>query len=208
MSIQETTANAAASAARAYTLPRSTTAAAAEKSQESRKFEDIEDPIEISPQGRLASILASGTEGLIGVAPQADGSVHLEDMMARLSEISTDLQGVLGNKFRTAGIDTSKPIDLETDSHGNVRVANDHPDKEKIEQIFADDPALANDFRGVQSLQSLVSAAEKHLEFIEAYAADPEGAVAQFGVGNNGIETDILLRLADGELSAVDRSLA
>ena len=99
MSIQETTAAAAASAARAYALPRSTTAAATEKSQESRKFEDIEDPIEISPQGRLASILASGTEGLIGVAPRADGSVHLEDMMARLSEISTDLQGVLGKQI-------------------------------------------------------------------------------------------------------------
>ena len=208
MSIQETTTTAAAGVARVYALPRAATAAAPDESKESRGFQGIEDPVEISPQGRLASILASGTEGLIGVAPRADGSVHLEDIQAHLAEISADLQSALSSKFRAAGIDTSRSIDLETDAQGNVRIANDHPDKEKIEQLFADDPELANDFRGVLALQQLVSAAEKHMEFAEAYAADPEAAVAQYGVGNDGIETDILLRLADSELSAVDRRRA
>lgn len=48
----------------------------------------------------------------------------------------------LANAFAKAGIDTSQEIDLAFDYEGNVYVKNDHPDKEKIEQLFKEDRDL------------------------------------------------------------------
>lgn len=48
----------------------------------------------------------------------------------------------LANAFAKAGVDTSQDIDLAIDYEGNVYVKNDHPDKEKIEQIFKEDRDL------------------------------------------------------------------
>ncbi|GLQ29549.1 hypothetical protein [Litoribrevibacter albus] len=44
--------------------------------------------------------------------------------------------------FAKAGVDTSQDIDLAIDYEGNVYVKNDHPDKEKIEQLFKEDRDL------------------------------------------------------------------
>lgn len=201
MNVDATTTATHAWATSAYATSRRAAATTPAESVASRGSAAIEDPVEISEQGRLASRL----NNLFGVSPRADGSIHLEDLQAHLAEISAQLEGTLGSKFRAAGIDTSRAVDLKVGAEGLVRVANDHPDKEKIEALFADDPELANVFRQVLGLQELVTASEKHLAFAAAYAEDPEAAVAQFGVGSRGTETDILLRLAEGELTAVDK---
>ncbi|MBE0533796.1 MAG: hypothetical protein IH626_23475 [Rhodospirillales bacterium] len=203
MNVDATTTATHAWATSAYATSRKAAAIPAEPAAP-QGSEAIEDPVEISEQGRLANRL----NDLFGVSPRADGSIHLEDLQAHLAEISAGLEGVLGSKFRAAGIDTSRAVNLKVDAAGRVRVANDHPDKEKIEALFADDPELANEFRRVLGLQELVTASEKHLEFAAAYAENPEAAVAQFGVGSRGIETEILLRLAEGELTAVDERAA
>jgi hypothetical protein len=200
MNVDATTTATHAWATSAYATSRKAAAIPAEPAAP-QGSEAIEDPVEISGQGRLANRL----NDLFGVSPRADGSIHLEDLQAHLAEISAGLEGALGSKFRAAGIDTSQAVDLKVDAAGQVRVANDHPDKEKIEALFADEPELANEFRRVLGLQELVTASEKHLEFAAAYAENPEAAVAQFGVGSRGIETEILLRLAEGELTAVDK---
>ncbi len=49
----------------------------------------------------------------------------------------------------------------------------------------------------------MVTASEKHLAFAEAYAGDSQAAVAQFGIDGRGIATGIVLRLANGCLTAV-----
>ncbi len=44
--------------------------------------------------------------------------------------------------FAKAGVDTSQEIDLAIDYQGNVYVKNDHPDKDKIEAVFKEQPEL------------------------------------------------------------------
>ena len=45
-----------------------------------------------------------------------------------------------------SGVDTRIEIKLEVDFEGNIKVTNDHPDKEKIEKIFSDNPDIQQEF--------------------------------------------------------------
>ncbi len=49
---------------------------------------------------------------------------------------------LLNNELSMAGVDTSIPVKLKTDENGQVMVTNDHPDKDKIEAMFKDNPEL------------------------------------------------------------------
>jgi hypothetical protein len=60
-----------------------------------------------------------------------------------------------------AGVDTTIEIDLRANSEGKIEVSNDHPDKDKIEAMFANDSKLQQDFvraeiyQGFQKLHAL-----------------------------------------------------
>ena len=77
-----------------------------------------------------------------------------------------DYEKKLANAFAVAGIDTSQTISLTTDFEGKVIVKGDHPDKERIEAMFAEDKDLRNGF--VQTNQ--------HYLFKELYRLNQEWA--------------------------------
>ncbi len=60
--------------------------------------------------------------------------------------LQQQLTQTLASKFEEAGIDTSQTITLKQDSDGSVVVANDHPDKEAIESLFADNDVFTQAF--------------------------------------------------------------
>ncbi|WP_419778438.1 hypothetical protein [Maridesulfovibrio sp.] len=80
-----------------------------------------------------------------------------------------------------------------------MRVKGDHPDKDKIEQLFQDDPDLSNDFRGISALSSLVEAGKEYLEFAKAYEKDPYEAVARFGHLFNGMNNEEFSMIIGGD---------
>lgn len=57
-----------------------------------------------------------------------------------------DYEKKLANAFANAGIDTSHRISLSTDYEGKVIVKGDHPDKDRIEAVFAEDKDLRDGF--------------------------------------------------------------
>ena len=146
----------------------------------------VQDSVAISAVGRLSAKALTA-----GISQDIDPRVF----QAR----SAEFQGELGNRFRAAGIDTTRPIELTVDSTGQVRVANDHPDKAKIEALFAGDTELSNEFRRLSASYSLMKAVEAHLEFAKAYAKDPKAAVAQFSELFSGQKYDVQFRLAENE---------
>lgn len=79
-----------------------------------------------------------------------------------------------------AGVDTKQPLDLQSDAYGNIVVAGSHPDKDKIEALFVNDPAMASRFQKIGSFSRLLKAGEEAVEFQAAYRRDPEKAVAQY----------------------------
>ncbi|MFW5499903.1 MULTISPECIES: hypothetical protein [unclassified Maridesulfovibrio] len=107
-------------------------------------------------------------------------SISLDDLKTGLETSTEKFQDDVNVLFLQNDISTDPPVELTTDSSGNVRVMGDHPQKDEIEQLFQDNPDLANDFRGVSSLNSLVEAGEEYLEFAKAYEKKPYEAVAKY----------------------------
>ena len=132
------------------------------------------------PQGRLIedrlelSDTARETTKLLAALPP------MPDILASFEENAAAFSDQLGNKFRAMGIDTSRPIELAVGSNGQVRVANGHPDKDRIEAMFAQDPEFANRFRELIAATEIKKAVDDHMAFSKAYEQDPQAAIARF----------------------------
>ena len=113
-------------------------------------------------------------------SPGSSGVIRLEDLRAAYAEAFEKFQERLGGLLEEAGVDRSELARLRSDATGRIFVANDHPDKAAIEQLFEDNPELANQFRGLSGLFSLLEAADEHIEFAAAYEQNPDAAVAEF----------------------------
>jgi hypothetical protein len=118
-----------------------------------------------SAGGANDSANASGktaADSLLEVRRQADTS---------LAELSKSLQQVL----KDSGVDTSQPIRLECDGQGGVKVAGNHPDREKIERALAENPELASKFQSLAAEYQQLHSAEKQ-------GTSDAGAAAVFGI--------------------------
>lgn len=89
--------------------------------------------------------------------------------------LQTQLTKTLAAKFTDLGIDTSQAITLTSDADGTVKVSGDHPDKAKIEKLFADTPALTEAFNalaeGSATLKSMTARQSASLVRANGYAA-------------------------------------
>lgn len=133
------------------------------------------DQVDISPQGSLMELLFGGLSGMRG------GNIDLGDLRDSYREEAASFQGSTLAMFKQYGIDSSQEAVLTSDFEGKIRVANDHPDKEKVEAAFEDNPELTNQFRRLSAMGSLLRAADEAAPFQEAYANDPYGAVERYG---------------------------
>jgi hypothetical protein len=75
-----------------------------------------------------------------------------------------------GKLFQDAGIQFPPEPVLQSDFDGNIRVASNHPDKSKIEQIFKDNPELQKNFIKISSDTTTLRAAEHYSEFANEYS--------------------------------------
>jgi len=89
----------------------------------------------------------------------------------------------LTQRLKAAGIDTSKPIALTTTSTGAVVAQDGTADKDKIDALFASDPALSNEYRKISSTETLNALGTEYQPYAAAYQAagsnDARGAVWQ-----------------------------
>lgn len=72
--------------------------------------------------------------------------------------------------FREAGIRVPPEAVLTPDSEGYVSVANNHPDKAKIEQLFHTNKNLRDQFAKVSSDASLLRSAQTYGDYANRYA--------------------------------------
>jgi len=162
------------------------------------------DKVTISDSAKqLASIDSFFSE--LNIPHTPGKSISLDDLKTGLETSTKKFQDKVDILFLENDISTDPPVELTTDSSGNVRVQGDHPQKEKIEQLFQDNPDLANDFRGVSSLNSLVEAGEEYLEFAKAYEKNPYEAVAKYSHIFSGMNVEQFSMIIGGE-EAVTKS--
>lgn len=109
-----------------------------------------------------------------------DGIITGDEIRMALGEAKSAYQNRLRSALSEQGIDTSVPLRLQVDTAGRVVVAGDHPDKSRIEAIFAEDDRLANAFKQTLSLATMLARGEEAVAFQAAYAKDPTAAVARY----------------------------
>ena len=134
------------------------------------------DPVTISDAAQVSSILGTAFR----FDPGPDGTIRVPDIRASYHRELSLVQDRLANALEEAGVDRSQSFELRVDEQGAIRVVGDHPDRETIEKIFADDPSLANDFRYVDATGGLLRAIERHEEFVARWNEDPVRAVEEF----------------------------
>lgn len=89
---------------------------------------------------------------------------------AELPQATAEFAADLGKLFRSAGISVPPDPVLSMDRSGKVVVANAHPDKARIEQLFDDEPEMRNRFAELSSAHQLQRAVENYDDFAAAYA--------------------------------------
>ncbi len=137
------------------------------KAADSPQGRRIEDRVELSGTARETTKL------LAALPPMPDILESFETNAAAFGD-------QLGNKFRAMGVDAGHPTELAVDPNGQVRVTNGHPDRDRIEAMFAQDPEFSNRFRELIAAAEIKQAVEDHMAFSKAYEQDPKAAIAQF----------------------------
>ena len=134
---------------------------------------------------------------------RADGAVHVEDVRSFTQGQLADFQAKFEQLLAERGIASSAPVSLQTDAAGHVRVVGDHPQKDEIEQLFVEDPALRNEFAHVTANIAFLRAADEATEFQQAYREDPQVAEAMYAhlFNPNRKQPPIQVTLSGGEMT-------
>lgn len=131
-----------------------------------------------APPAQAPSLKSKGIPPLFKYAD--DGVITGAEMRMAFNEAKAAYQDRLQAALSAAGIQTSGPLSLQVDAAGRVVVAGEHPDKARIEALFAEDDRLANSFRETLSLAEMIARGEEAVAFQAAYAKDPKAAVAAY----------------------------
>jgi DNA topoisomerase IB len=125
----------------------------------------------------------------------SDGKLNLDDLRSQADRLLAGLSKRLQEQLESAGVDTSQGIALKVDAQGKIRSADGHRLAPQIEAALADDPSLAREFNHWAGLQGALNAADRHMEFREAYAADPQAAVQKYADLLSNAQQELTLRV-------------
>jgi hypothetical protein len=127
-------------------------------------------PAQRQPHAAVEVVPAAKEVSLSSDAKDPDGNASkvtekFEQTAAELFELAplslptkADLQLFEKNftrELNKAGVDTSIEIKLRSNGEGKVEVINDHPDKDKIEALFANDSSLQQGYVRADTYQTM-----------------------------------------------------
>jgi len=131
-----------------------------------------EDSVCLSPKAMQLSSLF-GTE--------SGAAITLNELMKFANKKLDEFDKQFKELLEANGIDTSKPITLAHESgSGKLKVANNHPDAEKIEKLLAENPELCNAYTAATNALEVAKYGQDQSRFAEAYESNPLAATAQF----------------------------
>jgi hypothetical protein len=109
-----------------------------------------------------------------------NGRVTIEGMRREVQELSQDFAQEMSRRLTELGIDASRPFELDIARDGRVIVRGQHPDKERIESIFSEDPDFRNDMVKVHVFRNMLEHSQQARAFEREYALNPRAAVAKY----------------------------
>lgn len=88
---------------------------------------------------------------------------------ADIPRVTAEFAADMGKLFRQHGISVPPEAVLGNDAMGRITVMNDHPDKARIESLFANDFDLHNRYMQLASAHQLQRAVEGYDDFVAEY---------------------------------------
>jgi len=108
------------------------------------------------------------------------GLFHLAPLSLPTKADAEAFEKLFTRELGKAGVDTSIPIKLKSDGEGGVIVTNDHPDKNKIEALFKDNPDLQQGFVKTETYTTLQKIYQLHQQWLEKI----NGGMSEEAAGN------------------------
>jgi len=110
--------------------------------------------------------------------PGIGNSIDVPALRAQTQKQIEEFSAKFLQLLNEAGIDTTAGVTLQLDQAGQIQVAGIHFDEEKIEQLLASNPELADAFRSLAGNSSLLAAIEESVVFQREYVRNADAAVA------------------------------
>lgn len=127
-------------------------------------------PAATAPRPSPRELTALTMPKLFGDAyDQRTGTIDMVKFAVQVREETADLAADLDRRLRASGIDTGIPVTLTVRGNGTIGVAGDHPQRQAIERLFADDPELANRYRKVAGDNHMIATAQLASRFHQAW---------------------------------------
>ena len=115
-----------------------------------------------------------------GAEIMARGYIRTDDLTRSYQENFAVFSAQVGRIFREESIADQPPATLMAGGNGQVRVVGDHPDRERIEELFAQDSWLRSRFVSLSALGSQIRAAEEGTAFAAAYEDNQATAIDRY----------------------------
>lgn len=127
------------------------------------KFEQTTRALFASPQSDMNSNADNNDEMI-------DGDTAIFKLAPLSLPTKADVESfekLFEQELAKAGVDTSQPIKLVSNGEGGVLVTNNHPDKDKIEAMFNDNPDLQQGFVKTEIYTTLQKIYELHQQWMQ-----------------------------------------
>lgn len=133
-----------------------------------------------------------------------DGGIRVDVNNAELNDIQAvfDKNGETGKKIATGldglGVDQNISFSLQIDADGNLKVISDHPDRDKVQRFFDENPELVKKYRQIETLSGIDDARKAmqispsamrkriQIESMASWWADSGSASSFFGAYSDG----------------------
>lgn len=133
-----------------------------------------------------------------------DGGIQVDVNNAELNDIQAvfDKNGETGKKIATGldglGVDPNISFSLQIDADGNLKVISDHPDRDKVQRFFDENPELVKKYRQIETLSGIDDARKAmqispsamrkriQIESMASWWADSGSASSFFGAYSDG----------------------
>lgn len=133
----------------------------------------------------------------MGLGP--NDSVTFSTIIAYRDQLQSDFDTKVKEGLKKAGIAEDANFQLVSGENGGIKVISDHPDKEKIEKFFKDNPDLVKQFEKIQALNN-VEESRKH-QNIDVNAMRKRIQIESMTAwyANTGMGTNAIMNFTGGE---------
>ncbi|MDD3000862.1 MAG: hypothetical protein PHF29_03835 [Candidatus Riflebacteria bacterium] len=148
-----------------------------------QKFEITEDTVEIAQNQSTEQNTTdkeSKTFSLPLLASFDPQDFSIEGLEPKIETLSKELEDSFGRFAFMNGISRDPEIELGISPNQNVYVKSPHPDKERIEDFFANNEYARSKINELSSKTQMLDSIKESLEFQRRYAVDPKAAVEEF----------------------------